>query len=300
MGHPGEGRTWAQGFSQVKALGCTHAELQPNRLFVTVGGRTNLSQVATIAEACQASGLRFTVHAPIAVNLMEPHHRDLHEAVLGSTLTFAQAIQASVVVVHPGRVHPQADLHERNRLLAQERDSVLRLADQAALGGVRIGIENLNPDTEMMAGGSTSYALDPRCLAEQVAAIAHPAVVATLDLGHAWLAAHRLGFDFFEAIRTLAPFVGHLHITDNCGRPLTYPGLNDEERIAYGMGDLHLPIGWGTVPYEDLIPQLVVLPGTVMIIEQKPRFANELGASVGTTLGFRTRLNASVPSTVTR
>ena len=42
----------------------------------------------------------------------------------------------------------------------------------------------------------------------------------------------------------------HLHINDNYGKfdPLSPASKN----VALGYGDLHLPIGWGKIPYEDV------------------------------------------------
>jgi sugar phosphate isomerase/epimerase len=275
------------------AAGCSHAELSSTALHVTVGGRDNAGRVAEIAEVCRRHPLRYTLHAQIAINFMDEIHGELHEAVMRSSIAFAAHVGATVIVIHPGRVHPQADLAARKRLLGVERDKVRRAADEAGRHGVRIGMENLNPNSAMMAGRSWSYALDPRALAEQIAAIDHPAVCGTLDFGHGWLAAGRLGFDYLEAVGTFAPYVGHLHVTDNCGTPITYVDATDMEHVAYGMGDLHLPIGWGTVPYDRLLENLPIRAGSVMTIEMKSHFGDELGRAVARVRGFAERLNVS-------
>lgn len=265
------------------AAGATHAELSATALHTTIAGQDNLPRVEAIARICAGYRLSFSVHAPIAINLMDETHLALHEAVLASSLRFAARIGARAVVIHPGRVHPQADLAARARLLAVERDAVRRAADLAARGGQVIAMENLNPNRNMMAGTMTSYALDPRALAAQIDAIAHPAVCGTLDFGHGWLAAGRLGFDYLAAVRDFAPFVGHLHVTDNCGMPITYVDATDDEHVAYGMGDLHLPIGWGSVPYDALLTDLPVRPGCAAVLELAGRYDTELEASLAET-----------------
>ncbi len=267
--------------ARLAAIGCTHAELSATSLFITIAGQDNTPRVEAIAAICAAQKLRFSVHAPIAINLMDETHAELHEAVLASSLRFAARIGARAVVIHPGRVHPQADLAARTRLLAVERDAVRRAADLAGAGGQVIAMENLNPNRNMMAGTMTSYALDPRALAAQIDAIAHPAVCGTLDFGHGWLAAGRLGFDYLAAVRDFAPFVGHLHVTDNCGMPITYVDATDDEHVAYGMGDLHLPIGWGSVPYDALLSDLPIRPGCAAVLELGARFETELESTMG-------------------
>jgi len=196
-----------------------------------------------------------------------------------------------VVVIHPGRVTPQADVAARKRLLAVERGQLLRAADLAGRHGIRIGMENLNPNRDMMAGHQTSYALDPAALAEQLAAIDHPAVCGVLDFAHGWLAAGKLGFDYARHVRAFAPYVGHLHVTDNCGMPITAPYTADADHVAFGMGDLHLPIGWGTVPYDALLSDLPIRDGTVANLELGGAYEGELEASIAATAHIAERLN---------
>lgn len=279
--------------TRAAAAGADHAELSSSALHITVGGRDNTARQEALAEVCARHRLTYTLHAPIAVNFMDTTHTALHAAVLDSSLWFAGRVGATVAVIHPGRVSPQADLADRKRLLQVERDQVLRAADLAGKLGVRIGMENLNPNRDMMAGRFHSYALEPVALAEQIAAIGHDAVCGVMDFGHGWLAAGRLGFDYHAQMRAFAPCVGHLHVTDNCGMPLTYVDATDDEHVAYGMGDLHLPIGWGTVPYETLLTDLPIRPGSVANIEIKGSYHAELEASIIATRAIAARLNGA-------
>ncbi len=291
---PGVGGTvdgLARGLARIKAAGATHAELSTSGLHVTVGGRDNRARVEQVAAVCAASGLSFTLHAPIGINFMDEAHRELSSDVLLSSIRFAAAVGAGVIVIHPGRVSPQADVAARPGLLAIERDHVRRAADEAGRHGIRIGMENLNPNRDMMAGHQTSYALEPEVLAEQLDAIAHEAVCGVLDFGHGWLAAAKLGFDFHRQVRAFAPFVGHLHVTDNCGRPVTAPFVGDSDHIALGIGDLHLPIGWGTVPYETLVEDLPIRAGTIANLELAGALSSELERSIAATRAIAARIN---------
>ncbi len=272
------------------ALGCSHAELPAAQLGITVAGQDNIARAEAVADICAKHPLRYTLHAPIAVNFMERTHAALHFAVLTSLVSFGRRIGASLVVLHPGRTDPRVEATDLQHLLQLERDDLRRAADLAGAAGMRIGMENLNPDRRMMAGSSTSYALDPARLVEQIDRIGHEHVAGVLDFGHAWLASARMGFDFATAIAAFAPYVGHLHITDNCGRPQTYPDAGEDERIAYGMGDLHLPIGWGSVPYGAVLPSFAPRPGTIAILELALRHQEELEPSVAATKRIAARL----------
>ena len=55
-----------------------------------------------------------------------------------------------------------------------------------------------------------------------------------------------------DARGAFAPAVNHLHVLLRLGRPTSLGGFyRFAERMAFGMGDLHLPIGWGDIPFDD-------------------------------------------------
>jgi hypothetical protein len=65
--------------------------------------------------------------------------------------------------------------------------------------------------------------------------------------------------------------------------PITYVDATDDEHVAYGMGDLHLPIGWGSVPYDALLTDLPIRPGSAAVLELAGRYDTELEASLAET-----------------
>jgi sugar phosphate isomerase/epimerase len=58
------------------------------------------------------------------------------------------------------------------------------------------------------------------------------------------------------------------------------------ERIAFGMGDLHLPMGWGDIPWQTILPQLAFPAGTVMTVELPPHHLAELESCAETARRF--------------
>jgi sugar phosphate isomerase/epimerase len=107
-------------------------------------------------------------------------------------------------------------------------------------------------------------------LVRQVEAVNHPHLGLTLDFGHLFLAANYCDFDYLEAIRQAAPYVRHLHGSDNFGRlGSVFDGLVN--RIPHGDGDLHLPPGWGAIPHIEALAQLPTYEG-LYILEIRPRF----------------------------
>ena len=99
-------------------------------------------------------------------------------------------------------------------------------------------------------------------LAGQVVAVDYPAVGICLDVGHAAVASSFSGFDYLKECAAAAPLVRHVHLHDNLARPDLAKGgePRTSERLAYGIGDLHLPPGNGDIPLEDLFRN-VASPG---------------------------------------
>jgi sugar phosphate isomerase/epimerase len=42
-----------------------------------------------------------------------------------------------------------------------------------------------------------------------------------------------------------------------------------------GIGDLHMPLGWGDIDWDSIFAELDFLPGTVMMMEIGPRYRSE-------------------------
>ncbi len=115
----------------------------------------------------------------------------------------------------------------------------------------------------------------------QVEAVNHANVRITLDLGHLYLATQALGEDYLEAIRTAAPWVCHLHINDNFGKldsGVDYEGY----RLPYGEADLHLPPGWGALPFAEAFERLNDYEGDI-VLEIKARYREHLDEALANT-----------------
>ena len=48
--------------------------------------------------------------------------------------------------------------------------------------------------------------------------------------------------------------------------------FSEGERLAYGHGDLHLPVGWGDIPWDRLMEVCLFPPGVLFNIELKERY----------------------------
>lgn len=108
----------------------------------------------------------------------------------------------------------------------------------------------------------------------QLEAINHPNIALTLDIAHLHIAAHDLGFDYLDAVSEAAPWTKHLHANDNFGR-LDQGFDKESDRWAYGEADIHLPPGWGSIPYEEVFACLPDYEGD-LVLEIKPDFQDYL------------------------
>lgn len=255
--------------------GVTHAELSLNQEDLVLNGQVLWPRARRLEEICARRGLGYTVHGPICMNFMDEGRLDLHKAVARAFIDLTALVGADVLVHHGGRT-AAAPWPELERRLDLERRALAETADYAERKGVTLAVENL------FIEDPREFACDPVQLADHLARLDHPAVCATLDVSHACLMCTWKGLPCAETLEALAPWVGHLHIHDSFGRP---PGLQTyatAERLAYGQGDLHLPLGWGDIPWDALLPRLPVRPGTVMIVELPPRWHAEMPETLAT------------------
>lgn len=255
------------------AIGCDAAEIALYGEDLIAAGRVRHAAVDAVAAVAARHPLSLTIHGPLVTNFFDAPNIDIHAQVCRASIEAAAALGSRILVVHSGILRDAA-LHAR--ALAAERDALRQLGDVAGRLGVTICLENL-----FIEAGSLPWTNDAAGLAEQLRRIDHPHVRATLDVGHAYLMATTLGQDYAETLRTLAPLVGHIHMQDQFGRAIGLPQFySPGERLAYGMGDLHLPLGWGDIPFEQVMAGLAIPAGTTMILELQGRYHAHAAESI--------------------
>jgi sugar phosphate isomerase/epimerase len=253
---------------RIAALGASHAELSLCGADLICGGRVLGERVRRLERICARRALGYTVHGPLAANLMDDAHRERFQAAVAAMLEICGGIGATTLVHHTGRIAAApADAIERAH--AQERDALRALGDHAARHGVRIAVETL------WVFERDRYTATAARLAEEIRAIDHPQVCGTLDFSHVYLYATFLGLDFIEQVKAFAPVAGHLHVHDSFGRPKLVETASPSEDLAFGLGDLHLPLGWGDIPWDTLLPQLAFPDGTIFMLELPWHFRDE-------------------------
>jgi sugar phosphate isomerase/epimerase len=271
--------------ARLESTGASHCELSLYELDLIVGGRILPERRRRLEQICARRALKYTVHGVLTVNFMDEAHLERHKMVCRAMLELCDAVGAGVMAHHPGKVRAGPAAH-LERLHAIERAALFEMAEIAAGYGVRIAVENL------FVEDSATYTPDPVRLAKEVAAIDHPNVCGLLDFSHAYIMTRFCGMDYLDALKAFAPQVNHLHVHDSFGVATTVTGFYRlAEQIAYGMGDLHLPMGWGDLPWDRVLPELSFRPGTVMIVELPKRHWAELDQCAATARRFMEIVN---------
>lgn len=261
--------------SRIAALGADAAELSLYGEDLIAGGRLLPDRVHKLEQITRRHDLRYTVHGQIVSNFMDEQNLHLQKAVVRAMLELCDQVGAGVLVHHCGKA-AMTDEAGRDRLDAIEREALAELADVARGYGVKLAFENI------FAMDDSEYRQTPAEVADTVRALNHPNLCTLIDFSHAYIESTRRSLDWRAQIRSMASATGHLHVHDSFGRPYTMTKFYEpSEAVALGIGDLHLPLGWGDIAWEEIFTELRFQPDTVMILElNADRYDAELGNSL--------------------
>ncbi len=260
---------------EAEELGVDFVELPLFAMDLIAGGRVLEPQMRRLHDALKARSLVYTAHGAISINFMQaPDMLARHLALAKATVEVAAEIGAPHLVLHAGRTTEQAQA-EIEALYAQQREALSTVGDFAAQHGITIAVENI------WVGGDKQRTALPSRLAREIEAIGHPNVKACLDFSHAAISCNAQGVDFLAEARELARVACHLHLHDSFGDPAQFWTFCRSERVAFGIGDLHLPIGWGNLPWARIMTGFTFLPDVMFNLELPSQYWFALKDSVG-------------------
>lgn len=250
-------------------VGVDTVELGLTSLDLIAGGRIIPERADRLVALTKQFDFRYTVHGLVSSNFMDP-------ATCGYQLDAAKALAelcdrvgSRILVQHGGCLRPD-QIHERADADAREREALLELAEFCKPYGVKIALENI------FTTEPGQYRQTPSQLAETVKILNHSNLVALIDFSHAYIESTYRGLDFRAELRSMAPVAGHLHVHDSFGRPQGfYRPYHLQENTALGIGDLHMPLGWGDVDWDGIFAELDFLPDTVLMMEISRRYRSE-------------------------
>jgi sugar phosphate isomerase/epimerase len=274
-----DGADFAETLDGLEALGVDSVELPFYGLDLFAGGKRRTLTTTRLLRACRSRPSQFSAHLPLTINFLDdPERLAAHFEILQVHLALAADAGARHAVVHSGIVFPDMP-GPVDDAYARQRDLLYRAGEKAKGLGLILCVENLFVWGNMIETASMSR------LAEELERIGHSHVRATLDVSHGYIHCAQIGLDFLAEAARLSPHACHLHIHDSFGRP--EQGMyvySPSEALAYGIGDLHLSVGQGSVPFEAVMAQCRLPASAVFNIELNDRyFADEADACVAET-----------------
>lgn len=244
-------------------------ELALSTLDLVSGGRIIEPRAARVAELTSRFPFRYTVHGLVSSNFMDPVTLPYQLAAAKALVEMSARLGAKIIVQHGGAVEA-SQMHDVAGACARQSDALNELANFAAPLGVSIALENI------FTTAPGQYRQTPAEIAATVSEINHPNLVALIDFSHAYIESTYRGLDFMQELRAMAPVAGHLHVHDSFGRHIgAYQPHCPQEATALGLGDLHMPLGWGDIAWDAIFAELEFLPDTVLILELDRRYKSE-------------------------
>ncbi|MQB13418.1 TIM barrel protein (plasmid) [Agrobacterium tumefaciens] len=254
---------------QLQSIGVDTVELALSSLDLIAGGRIIKERANRLRTLLQTFSFRYTVHGLVSSNFMDPATHRYQVDAATALVEICDSINARVLVQHAGFLRAD-QVAERASADERQREALSELGEHAKGYGVRIAFENI------FTTEPGQYRQTPAEVAATVKAVNHPNVVALIDFSHAYLESTYRGLDFRDQLRAMAPVAGHLHVHDSFGRPFEfYKGHFPQEYTALGIGDLHMPLGWGDIPFDEIFAELDFLPETILMMEINSRYRSE-------------------------
>jgi sugar phosphate isomerase/epimerase len=270
-------RTLGRDLDHFEEIGLDAVEIPVHGLDVIRNGRLDQPRLQSVQAILNGHPFAYTVHSPNPLNLMDQDQTELHLAVFRSSLEFAGAIGARVVVYHAGRYvaeeafavvdHCGVREIDRERLLEQERNILRRLSEEYP--EITIGVENARPYRHH---SPYCYAESLDRLGEQVRAVERENVRITLDIGHLHMAARFYGFGLVDTVARNRGLFAHTHIHDNFGGAVFHQEKQQTHQIPFGRGDSHMPVGWGAIPLREVLRAYLAGYQQVLMMELRSRY----------------------------
>ena len=263
---------------QFKEAGAESCELVLHGLDVIVGARIIDLREKALLNVLRKHDLSFTLHMPHGLNLLDIDNIDIYVEIFRAAIDFAQAAGIGLINYHAGKkkvemkINPDAYAiaeerakQDPNTLIFNEIDQIRSLAKDAP--DILICMENaqFGNDPEISAANNADGML------EFFRQVNLANFKLTFDIGHSFLSHNGDKSALLKDMERLLPYTGHIHLHDNCGFRKDIKVFDGGHRLVLGTGDIHLPLGWGSVPVKEALGLLSNYNGIVNL-ETERRF----------------------------
>ena len=235
-----------------KSLGLDAVEIRLYETDIICGKKIISSELGILINILDNKDIAKTVHGELSVNLLDSEYFDDHKEILKKDIEVSGAIGATHLVTHFGQTTNTIfdDQTAYNDLLTRQSDCYAEMGEYAKRHGVVLAIENLFPFTVK------NYAPMPNEIGAQLKKINHPNIKCCLDISHAYINSTYRNAHFIDEVKHMGPLAEHIHMHDSFGILQQMWTYMESEASSYGFGDLHLPLGWGDIPFAKVFESL--------------------------------------------
>lgn len=213
-----------------------YVELSLNRTEPIIQGRINKPVLRETKKILSSFPFGYTIHRTNEHDLREVEYIKRNKELYSAFLEYSKEIGASLFVDHFMQKSNDAKIE------GLYEESLYKMAEVAENLDIMIGLENIEIE-------HFDYTID--CIEK----LNHPNLKMTFDFGHAFLTSKHFNEDFLGNLKKSKPYLRHIHIHDNTGNfdidRLSNKQRSLLQRLPHGKGDLHLPIGWGKIPFKE-------------------------------------------------
>jgi len=198
---------------------------------------------------------------------MDEKYFDDHKEVLKKDIEVSGEIGATHLITHFGytTISNFDNKSKYEDLLKNQNECYADIADFADKHNVTLAIECLFPFED------NGYAPLPNEIAFNLNKINHKRIKACLDISHAYINCTYQNSHFINEIKDMAPLSEHVHMHDSFGILQKMRTYIQQEAVSYGLGDIHLPLGWGTIPFEKIFDEINLPKNTNLNFELLPK-----------------------------
>ena len=219
---------------------------------VIVGKKINFPELKILKNTLLNKDIAYTVHGELSVNLLDQENFEDHKEVLKRDIEVSGEINATHLVTHFGQttnaVYENKKIYSSH--LKRQQECYAELGEYAKKYNVTLAIENLFPFK------LDYYAPLPSEIAKQLNEINHPNIKCCMDISHAYINCTYRNAHFINEIKQMAPLSEHIHMHDSFGILQELPTYIQSEAVSYGFGDIHLPLGWGSIPFDKIFNEI--------------------------------------------
>jgi len=232
----------------LEKIGAESAEIPLYELDVVCGKKIIKDELKLLNKFTHKSNLKFSIHGSMSVNLLDEDYLEEHLQVLEKEIQVCSDLNINILVTHFGHTSVATSQNQKkyNDLINIQKQKYFEMAEIAKAHGVKLCIENIFPYTNL------HFTALPSEVSESIREINHPNARTTIDFSHAYINCNLRNKDLIPEIETMIPYTEHLHVHDSFGKFKNMYTYIFAEDITYGQGDIHLPLGWGDIPFDKI------------------------------------------------